>query len=66
MNLKIVVTDDKELEVAVRQALTETGGSCPCSLIQSPDTRCMCKEFRERETPGSCNCGLFVKIEENS
>ena len=34
---------------------------CPNALIQDNEHKCMCKEFREKETPGYCNCGLYYK-----
>jgi len=33
---------------------------CPCKIIKTPDTKCMCKEFREQKE-GICHCGLFIK-----
>ena len=41
----------------------DNGGYCPCRLQKTPDTKCMCKEFREQEE-GECHCGLYVKIKE--
>lgn len=32
-------------------------------LEQTPDTKCMCKAFREQDYPGECHCGKFVKVE---
>ena len=40
-----------------------TDDHCPCSLEKTPDTKCMCKEFRE-QTEGMCHCGLFIKVVE--
>lgn len=45
----------------IEQKLKENGGYCPCSIIQSEDTKCMCKEFREKTTIGLCHCGLYFK-----
>ena len=54
----------------IEEALHETGGYCPCAVQEDPqhpdpDTRCMCREFREQindpEFEGYCNCGLYVK-----
>lgn len=61
--MKIVVTDDKELEKEVRAALKENNGYCPCKLVRKPSTRCLCDEFIDRETLGACHCGLYVKVE---
>lgn len=51
---------DKELVAKVRAALKENDGYCPCRLDKTPDTLCMCKEFREMES-GECCCGLYWK-----
>lgn len=49
-----------EIVREVREALDANDGYCPCKIIQTPDTKCMCKEFREMEE-GECHCGLYVK-----
>ena len=54
------VNKDKELVAKVRAALKENDGYCPCRLDKTPDTLCMCKEFREMES-GECCCGLYWK-----
>ena len=54
---------DKEYAAEVRKRLKENGGYCPCKLERSPDTKCMCKEFREQED-GMCHCGLYIKEKE--
>lgn len=54
---------DKEYANEVKRKLKDNGGYCPCSLIKSPDTKCMCKDFREMEE-GMCHCGLFLKTKD--
>ena len=58
--MRIHVNKDKELVAKVRAALKENDGYCPCRLDKTPDTLCMCKEFREMEF-GECCCGLYWK-----
>lgn len=58
--MRIHVNKDKELVAKVRAALKENDGYCPCRLDKTPDTLCMCKEFREMES-GECCCGLYWK-----
>lgn len=36
---------------------------CPCSLVRTDDTVCMCKEFREMEE-GTCHCQLYIKTKD--
>ena len=60
--MRISVTKDKEKAEEIRQALKDNDGYCPCVLTKSPETKCMCKAFREQRTPGYCHCGLYYKI----
>ena len=56
----IKLSEDKELVKSIKKALKNNNGYCPCKTIKTPDTKCMCKEFREQES-GECHCGLYVK-----
>ena len=57
----IRVNKDKQFVAEMRQAIKDSEGYCPCVITRSPDTKCMCKEFREMES-GTCHCGLYTKI----
>lgn len=61
MKTKIILNDNPSLVAEIREALKENAGYCPCKLVHTPDTKCMCKEFREQEE-GVCHCGLYKKI----
>lgn len=61
--MKIILNPDKKLVAEINAELKENGGYCPCVLEQTPDTKCMCKAFREQDYPGECHCGKFVKVE---
>ncbi len=56
----IRVNPDSKLVQEIRERLKENGGYCPCSLVKTEDTKCMCKEFREMDE-GMCHCGLYIK-----
>lgn len=58
--MRIILNPDKEYVAEVRRQLKNNGQYCPCSLIKSNDTKCMCKEFREMDE-GMCRCGLYIK-----
>jgi ferredoxin-thioredoxin reductase catalytic subunit len=61
--MKVIVTDDKDLATEIRRQLKENDGYCPCRLDKTPDTKCMCKEFRDQVDagiPGTCHCGLYI------
>lgn len=66
MSIKIKLNQDEELVKALRSALKETGGYCPCLVHKTDDTKCMCKNFREQIVqgiPGKCHCGLYEGVE---
>ena len=64
--MKIKLNDDTELVKEIIQQLRDNDGYCPCRLSKTPETKCMCKEFREQDI-GICHCGLYEKyiIEED-
>lgn len=45
----------------IAAAVKANDGYCPCMRERSPDTKCMCKAFREQEESGICHCGLYKK-----
>lgn len=61
--MRITVNPDKEYANKVRKKLADNQGYCPCMLVKTPDTKCMCKEFREMDE-GMCHCGLYLKMKE--
>lgn len=61
--MKIIQNPNEKLVAEIKQKLKENNGYCPCSLIKSDDTKCMCKEFRETDE-GMCHCGIYIKIKE--
>ena len=59
--MQININPDKDFVAHMRKALKDNNGFCPCAIVRSEDTKCMCKEFREMEE-GTCHCGLYIKI----
>ena len=47
---------------SIADLVKQNGGYCPCMVEKSPDTKCMCRDFRDQKTPGPCHCGLYVKV----
>ena len=45
----------------IKAAIKANDGYCICAVEKTPDTKCMCKEFRELNTSGICHCGLYKK-----
>lgn len=60
--LKIIKNPDKEKYSEVLAAIKANKGYCPCRLVKTADTKCMCKEFRDQTTEGACHCGAYVKV----
>lgn len=52
-----------ECDPSVKALVLQNDGYCPCAVVRTPDTKCMCKEFREQKTAGKCHCGRFEKVE---
>ena len=49
------------------EAVEKNQGYCPCKLNRTPDTKCMCKQFRDqvaRHEGGLCECGLYLLVME--
>ena len=63
--VKIRFNEDKEVVKTVQEGLKAKGGYCPCRLEKTPDTKCMCKEFRDQiadpNFEGYCHCLLYYK-----
>jgi hypothetical protein len=53
----------REIDHSVKAAVDANDGYCPCLVDRTPDTRCMCKDFREMDS-GVCHCGRYEKVAE--
>ena len=57
--------ENKELVAQIQEGLRRKEGYCPCRLERTPDTKCMCKEFRDQiadpNFEGYCHCLLYYK-----
>lgn len=51
-----------EVNPDIRELVQQADGYCPCAVQRTPDTKCMCKEFREQTESGLCHCGRFEKV----
>lgn len=63
--MSIRFNDNQKLVNTIQEGLKRTGGYCPCSLERTEDTKCICKDFRDKmEDPnfsGYCHCKLYYK-----
>ena len=66
--MKIKLNEDTEIVNTIKEGLKRTGGYCPCRLERTPDTKCMCTEFKEQikdpNFEGFCHCLLYYKSNE--
>lgn len=59
----------KEQHEAFAERLKANDGYCPCMLQKTPDTKCMCKQFKnmiDRGEFGECHCGRYVFMTEDA
>lgn len=66
--MKVRVNKDPFKANAARDALKRNDYYCPCALVKNKDTKCMCKDFRDKLVEGYigfCNCELYESVEEN-
>ena len=63
--MKITENTDKEVVKLIKEGLERTGGYCPCRLERTPETKCMCAEFKAQiadpSFEGFCHCYLYYK-----
>lgn len=63
--MKIRLNENAKVVETVKEELKRTGGYCPCIREQNEDTKCMCKDFREKvkdpNFEGYCHCMLYYK-----
>ena len=64
-NLSVSLNTNQEIVNNIKEGLKKNGGYCPCKLVKSEDTKCMCKEFRDQindpNFEGYCHCMLYYK-----
>ena len=52
-----------EIDPSIAELVKQNNGYCPCAILKTEDTKCICKEFKEQKEPGRCHCGRFEKVE---
>ena len=60
--LKIIKNPDKKVYEQVTKAVEQNDGYCPCELLRTADTKCICTNFKQQQTEGECHCGRYKKI----
>ncbi len=60
---KLILNPDLTKRNQVLVDLKANDGYCPCCIEQSEDTKCKCKEAREKNI---CICGLYTLQEDET
>lgn len=68
MKTKVIKT---ERFAEIQEAVKVNDGHCPCIPIgfRSEDTKCMCKDFKEKIKAGKlgkCICGMYEVVEDGN
>jgi ferredoxin-thioredoxin reductase catalytic subunit len=69
LNIKTIQNPDKELVELIKEKIKSNDGYCPCALTKEEDTKCMCKDFRDKinsKVLGECHCGLYINVKGES
>lgn len=53
-----------EVNPSIKILVDQNNGYCPCAILKTEETKCMCKEFKEQTESGTCHCGRFLKVKE--
>ncbi len=63
--MAVRLNEDAAVVARIKEGLKQKGGYCPCRLAKTPDTKCVCREFREQiadpDFEGYCHCMLYYK-----
>jgi hypothetical protein len=60
---EIYKNPDTDLFDEISKAIMLNNNYCCCAVDRTPDTMCMCADFRASEEGGFCHCGRFYKVE---
>lgn len=63
--MKVIKNPDMDYAAKVMGKLKANDGYCPCRLVKTEETKCMCKEFRDMTANGKegfCHCGLYISV----
>lgn len=64
------MNEDRDLVEKVQEGLRAKNGYCPCVIPMNEDTKCMCRDFREKiadpDFEGYCHCMLYYKEKEKN
>ena len=56
----VSLNPNREVVQKILEKIRNNDGYCPCQLEKTPETKCMCENFRQQDK-GYCHCGLYIK-----
>ncbi|MDO4169249.1 MAG: ferredoxin-thioredoxin reductase catalytic domain-containing protein [Lachnospiraceae bacterium] len=63
--MEVRLNEDEAVVAKIKEGLKKKGGYCPCRLQNTPENKCICKEFRDQiadpDFEGYCHCMLYYK-----
>lgn len=62
---QIKLNPDVEEQTKATEAVIRNNGYCPCALVKTEDTRCICANFLKEVNngyKGKCECGRYVSV----
>ena len=66
----VQLNQDKAVVATIKEGLKRTGGFCPCRMAHTPETKCICEEFRKQiadpDFEGYCHCMLYYKSKDGT
>lgn len=64
MKMSVYKNPNTDEFASIVEAVRANDGYCPCALEKNPDTKCMCKNFKDSEASDFCHCGKYYKIKD--
>jgi len=58
--MSMILNPDIKKRKEVAMKVLANNKYCPCMIIENEDTKCPCKDKREKDI---CICGLYIKEE---
>jgi hypothetical protein len=58
---RMFMNPDKDKFTELNQRVKDNGGFCPVKDERTPANRCVCEQFKERDSEGFCKLRLYYK-----
>lgn len=65
--MRIELNRDDSVVNHMLKMLKKNNGYCPYAFEQNKNTKCICKDFREKVKKGyrgECACGLYISLDD--